>query len=114
LTDETGIDELSWMLGHDALETTFGYAELDDDVWLEEAIRCIAERAKHLHSNIVLSDDVEDAIKNHSEVEIDVNLQLETQIYQAINERIKETGETFHFKKNENNKIYFYFSKGSK
>lgn len=114
LTDETGIDELSWMLGHDALETTFGYAEVDDDVWFEEAIRCIAERAKHLHSNIVLSDDVEDAIKNHNEVEIDVNLQLETQIYQAINERIKETGETLHFKKNENNKIYFYFSKGSK
>ncbi|MBE0362451.1 hypothetical protein PULV_a3089 [Pseudoalteromonas ulvae UL12] len=114
LTDETGIDELSWMLGHDALETTFGYAEVDDDVWFEEAIRCIAERAKHFHSNIVLSDDVKDAIKSHSEVEIDVNLQLETQIYQAINERIKETGESLHFKKNENNKIYFYFSKESK
>lgn len=114
LTNETGIDELSWMLGHDALETTFGYAEVDDDVWFEEAIRCIAERAKHFHSNIVLSDDVKNAIKSHSEVEIVVNLQLETQIYQAINERTKETGETLHFKKNENNKIYFYFSKESK
>lgn len=114
LTDETGIEELSWMLGHYTLEVTYGYAENDDDIWLEEAIKCMLSQSKKLQSRVILSDEVKAMIKHDQEVEVEVNLQLERQIYQEIDNRLQETGESLHFKKVNGNKIYFYFEMESK
>lgn len=112
-TDDCGLEELSWFLGHDSLEITFGYAEMNpSEEWMEEAIKSISERACCINDKIYADDDILELVTESKELSIKLNLQLEGIVYKAINERIKNTGEEVHFKKLVNNNIYFYFTNG--
>ena len=113
LTNENGIEELAWMLGHDSLETTYGYAELHPtEEWLEEAKAYLARHASEIISKKHASQDIINIIKHSQSASLNISLQLEDIVYEAINQRIKETGEQVHFQKAESGELYFFFNKG--
>ncbi len=111
LTNENGIEELSWFLGHENLDMTFHYAEQNPtDEWMDEAIITISKRAASINKNLKIDSEIEKVINQARDESIRLNLQLESVIYQAINDRIKQTGEEVHFERVDNNEIYFYFT----
>ncbi|WP_105181575.1 hypothetical protein [Pseudoalteromonas sp. T1lg21] len=111
LTDETGIEELAWFLGHEDLEMAFHYAEVDpSSEWIDEAIISISKRATSINRNLNADKEIAKIIEVSKEKSLKLNLQLEGVIYEAINERIKTTGEKVHFKRVDDKDIYFYFS----
>lgn len=112
MTDEKGIEELSWFLGHEHLEMTFHYAEQNPTrEWMDEAIISIAKRASSINKNISVDAEISNVINTAKEKCMKLNLQLESVVYQAINDRIKETGEQVHFERVDGKNIYFYFTK---
>jgi hypothetical protein len=113
LTNEEGIEELSWFLGHESLEMTFGYAEINpSSEWMDEAVISISKRAKDINENLNADESINKIIETAKKRSLKLNIQLENVVYQAINERIKSTGEEVHFKRYENKNIYFYFTEG--
>ena len=113
LTNEEGIEELSWFLGHENLEMTFGYAEIHpSSEWMDEAIISIAKRAVKINENLNVDEAIDNIVDLAKEKSIKLNLQLEDVVYHAINERIKKTGEEVHFKRCDDKTIYFYFTDG--
>jgi len=112
LTDENGIEELSWFLGHEYLEMTFHYAEQNPtSEWMDEAVISIAKRASNINNCLKVDDEIAKVIEVAREKSVKLNLQLESVIYQAINDRIKETGEEVHFERaDDGQNIYFYFT----
>jgi hypothetical protein len=114
LTNEEGIEELSWFLGHENLEMTFGYAEIHpSSEWMDEAIISIAKRAVKINENLNVDKAISNIVELAKEKSIKLNLQLEDVVYHAINERIKKTGEEVHFKRCDDKTIYFYFTEGA-
>jgi len=114
LTNEEGIEELSWFLGHENLEMTFGYAEIHPNTeWMDEAIISIAKRAAKINENLNVDNAIDNIVELAKEKSIKLNLQLEDVVYHAINERIKNTGEEVHFNRCDDKTIYFYFTDGS-
>jgi len=114
LTNEEGIEELSWFMGHENLDMTFGYAEMNpSSEWMDEAIITIAKRASKINENLSVDKAIENILELAKEKSLKLNLQLEDVVYQAINQRIKKTGEEVHFKRCEDKTIYFYFIEGS-
>lgn len=111
LTDETGIEELAWFLGHEDLEMAFHYAEVDpSNEWIDEAIISISKRATSINKNLNADKEIAKIIEVSKEKSLKLNLQLEGVIYEAINERTKTTGEKVHFKRVDDKDVYFYFS----
>jgi len=111
LTNEEGIEELSWFLGHENLEMTFGYAEIHpSSEWMDEAIISIAKRAVKINENLNVDKTINNIVELAKEKSLKLNLQLEDIVYHAINERIKNTGEEVHFKRCDDKTIYFYFT----
>jgi hypothetical protein len=111
LTDETGIEELAWFLGHESLEMAFHYAEVaPSSEWMDEAIKSISKRAVSINKSLTIDEEIAQIIEVSKEKSLKLNLQLEGVIYEAINERIKSTGEKVHFKRVDEKDIYFYFS----
>jgi hypothetical protein len=114
LSNEEGIEELSWFLGHGSLEMTFGYAEINpSSEWMDEAAISISKRATSINENLNADKTINKIIKVAKEKTLKLNLQLEDVVYQAINERINKTGEEVHFKRSNDKNIYFYFTEGT-
>lgn len=112
LTDEKGIEELSWFLGHESLEMTFHYAEQNpSSEWIDEAIISISKRAANINQNLSVDDEIAKVIEVSKEKSLKLNLQLESVVYQAINDRINRTDEEVHFERTDGQDIYFYFTK---
>lgn len=112
LTEEKGIEELSWFLGHESLDMTFHYAEQNPSSdWIDEAIISISKRAANLNQNLNVDEEIAKVVEVSKEKSLKLNLQLESVVYQAINDRIKRTGEDVHFERVDGNDIYFYFTK---
>lgn len=115
LTDEKGIEELSWFLGHENLDMTFHYAEQNPtDEWQDEAILSISKRATSINQNLNTDEEISKVIDSAREESIRLNLQLESVIYEAINDRIRQTGEEVHFERVSDNDIYFYFTQAGR
>ncbi|WP_434951398.1 hypothetical protein ACRWQL_17925 [Shewanella sp. HL-SH4] len=111
LTDETGIEELAWFLGHDSLEMAFHYAEISpSSEWMDEAIKSISKRALTINKSLCMDEEIAKIIEVSKEKSLKLNLQLEGVIYEAINKRIKSTGEKVHFTRVDNKNVYFFFS----
>jgi len=114
LTNEEGIEELSWFMGHENLDMTFGYAEMNpSSEWMDEAAISISKRATNINENLNADKTINKIIKVAKEKALKLNLQLEDLVYQAINERINKTGEEVHFKRSNDKNIYFYFTEGT-
>lgn len=109
-SDDLGLEELSWFMGHAHLDQTFHYAELSPtDEWLEEAKRTIASIASNLDKQINSDKKIKEIITN-ARAETNVSTVLEGLVYHMIEEHQKKTGQEVRFHRIEGEDIFFYFS----
>lgn len=108
-SDDSGLEELSWFMGHSSLEQTFHYAEISpSDEWLEEAEIAIARIGSSLH-NQLQADDAITEIVNQAKNSTEIVAVLEPLIKQMINEHKQKTGKEVRFKRIDGKDIFFYF-----
>jgi len=110
LTDEEGLDELSWFLGHANLDQTFHYAEVaPTDEWIEEAELAIARIGASLNKHVNADDDIR-AIVNKARKTSNVSTVIEPLVQKLISEHKEKTNQEVRFCRIEGVKIFFYFS----
>lgn len=108
-SDEIGLEELSWFMGHSNLEQTFHYAEVSpSDEWIDEAEAAIAKTGtllnRSIHGDEIINNIIEEARKSTS-----ISLVLEPLIRTMIDEHKAKTGHEVRFYKIEENEVFFYF-----
>ncbi|SDK26331.1 hypothetical protein SAMN04488540_12331 [Ferrimonas sediminum] len=110
-SDEVGLEELSWFMGHSDLEQTFHYAEVaPTDEWIDEAEAAIA-RAGALLNKVIHGDDIVNDIVNKARKVTSICLVLEPLIRTMISEHKSQTGQEVRFYKIEGKEVFFYFCK---
>ena len=108
-SDDNGLEELSWFMGHSSLEQTFHYAEISpSDVWLEEAEIAIAIIGSSLHKQLQ-ADDAITEIVSQARKSTEIVAVLEPLIKQMINEHKQKTGKEVRFRRIDGKDIFFYF-----
>lgn len=113
-TDQMGLDELSWFMGHANLDQTFHYAELaPDDEWIEEAELTIARIGASLHKSINGDQTVKNIIANARE-NTTINTILQPLVLKMIEDHKAETGQQVRFCKIDGEDVFFYFTDASK
>lgn len=110
-SDEVGLEELSWFMGHSSLEQTFYYAEISPtDEWVDEAEAAIARTGallnKSIHGDNTVNNIIDKARKTTSTI-----LVLEPLIRTMIDEHKSKTGQEVRFYKIEGEEVFFYFCK---
>jgi hypothetical protein len=111
MTDNTGLEELSWFLGHADLEQTFHYAEVSpSSEWIDEAEVTIARIGASL-GKAILGDSSVTNIVNTARKKAKTSLVIEPLVRDLIDEHKKNTGETVRFHRIEGNAVFFYFQK---
>jgi len=109
-SDDLGLEELSWFMGHAHLDQTFHYAELSPtDEWLEEAKRTIARIASNLNKQINSDEKIKEIVTN-ARAQTNVSTVLEELVHHMIEEHQKNTGQEVRFHRIEGEDIFFYFS----
>ncbi|MBE4464862.1 hypothetical protein HJ014_09205 [Vibrio parahaemolyticus] len=108
-SDQTGLEELCWFMGHSNLDQTFYYAEvLPNSEWMEEAEAEIARIGGDLRKHILADQNVHQII-NEARSKAKTSVILEPLVRQLINEHKETTGQEIRFKKIEGNSVFFYF-----
>lgn len=108
-SDDNGLEELSWFMGHSSLEQTFHYAEISpSDEWLEEAEIAIARIGSSLHKQLEADDAITEIVRQAKKSTETVAV-LEPLIKQMINEHKQKTGEEVRFRRIDGKDIFFYF-----
>lgn len=108
-SDDKGLEELSWFMGHSSLEQTFHYAEISpSDEWLEEAEIAIARIGSSLHKQLQ-ADEAITEIVNQAKKSTETIAVLEPLIKQMINEHKQKTGKEVRFRRIDGKDIFFYF-----
>ena len=111
MTDNTGLEELSWFLGHANLEQTFHYAEVSpSSEWIDEAEVTIAKIGASL-GKAILGDASITNIVNTARKKAKTSLVIEPLVRDLIEEHKKNTGETVRFHRIEGKDLFFYFQK---
>lgn len=109
-SDETGLDELSWFMGHSNLDQTFYYAEIcPDDDWIDEAEATIARIGASLDMNIN-GDETIKSIINDARSKTEVTVILEPLVRKLIDKHKTKTGQQVRFHKVSGKDIFFYFT----
>lgn len=108
-SDNQGLDELSWFMGHSNLDQTFYYAEISpNDEWVEEAENTIARIGatlnKIIHGDHTIIDIVNMARKSST-----IYTVIESLVHDLITEHKTRTGQVVRFYKIDNNEVFFYF-----
>ena len=108
-SNDIGLEELSWFMGHSSLEQTFHYAEISpSDEWLEEAEIAIARIGSSLHKQLEADDAITEIVRQAKKSTETVAV-LEPLIKQMINEHKQKTGEEVRFSRIDGKDIFFYF-----
>lgn len=108
-SDQTGLEELSWFMGHSNLDQTFYYAEISpNSEWIEEAEAEIARIGSELQENIFADQAINNIIKK-ARKRAKASIILEPLMRQLIDEHKANTGQEVRFKKIEGQKVFFYF-----
>lgn len=111
-SDNLGLDELSWFMGHSNLDQTFYYAEISpSDEWVEEAESTIARIGADL-SRIIKGDDAINEIVTQARKSSTVYTVLEGLVHDLIAKHKEQTGQVVRFYKIDNNEVFFYFTRG--
>jgi len=109
-TQDSGLDELSWFMGHAGLDQTYHYAEVSPtDEWIDEAEATIAKIASSIHRPINADKEIQEIIKEarkHSNV-ITV---IEPLVRKLIEEHKAKTKKNVRFFKIEGHNVFFYFT----
>lgn len=109
-SDESGLEELSWFMGHSSLEQTFHYAEVNPtDEWVDEAEATIARIGSSLRQKIN-ADQTVTKIIDEARQSSSIELVLEPLIRRMINEYKSKTGQEIRFYKIDDKEVFFYFS----
>ena len=108
-SDESGLEELSWFMGHSSLEQTFHYAEVNpSDEWIDEAEATIASIGASLRQTInadkTITNIIGDARQSSS-----IELVLEPLIRSMVDEHKLKTGQEIRFYKIDDKEVFFYF-----
>tara|TARA_R110001583_G_C5668839_1_gene410510 strand:- start:6396 stop:8408 length:2013 start_codon:yes stop_codon:yes gene_type:complete len=110
-SDEVGLEELSWFMGHSGLEQTFHYAEVSPtEEWIDEAEAAISRIGSSLNKAIH-GDEVVDNIIEKARKTTSIALVLEPLIRTMIDEHKSKTGQEVRFYKIEGEEVFFYFCK---
>lgn len=110
-SDQIGLDELSWFMGHSNLDQTFYYAEVSpDDEWIDEAEATIAQIGASLNKHIN-GDQAVRSIINKARQSTNISTVLETLVRRLIDEHKEKTGQQVRFCKIDGNEVFFYFIK---
>lgn len=109
-TNNEGLEELSWFMGHASLEQTFHYAEISPtEDWLEEAEIAISKIGSDLRKSIYADDTIK-GIVNEARNTSDVIIVLEPLIRKLISEHKKATGKEVRFNRIDEENVFFYFT----
>lgn len=109
-TDQLGLEELSWFMGHANMDQTFHYAEVSPtDEWLEEAELTIAKIGARLKSTIY-GDDIVQNIVHKARQSRNVVTVLEDLVIDMIHEHKAKTGEEVRFRRIDGKNVFFYFT----
>ncbi len=109
-TDEEGLDELSWFMGHTNLDQTFHYAEVaPTDEWIEEAELTIARIGASLNKHINADDDIR-AIVDEARKTSNVSIVIEQLVQKLIAEHKEQTNQEVRFCRIEGKEVFFYFT----
>jgi hypothetical protein len=109
-SDQIGLDELSWFMGHSSLDQTFHYAEVShSDEWTEEAEVTIARIGASLNKTINADNDLKIIIEK-ARKETNISLILEPLVRSLIDEHKEKTGKKVHFHKVDDEDVFFYFT----
>lgn len=110
-SDDIGLEELAWFMGHSSLDEAFHYAEVDpSDEWIEEAESAIARTGAILDKTIN-GDEVVNNIIAEARTKTSISLILESLIRTMIDEHKTKTGQEVRFYKIEEEDVFFYFCK---
>lgn len=106
---DSGLEELSWFMGHADLDQTFHYAEISPtDEWIDEAEETISKIASSIHKSINADDKILDIVKEARQ-----NSSVTTVIQPLVRKLIEEhkaiTNQQVRFFKIEQNEVFFYF-----
>lgn len=109
-SDEVGLEELSWFMGHSNLDQTFHYAEIaPTEEWMEEAESTIAKIGALLHKSINGDDQVKKIVEQARKTS-SVSTVLEPLVRDLIKEHKTETGQEVRFCKIDGQEVFFYFT----
>ncbi len=109
-SDQLGLDELSWFVGHSNLDHTFHYAEISpDDDWIDEAEATISRIASSL-KDAINGDDTIKNIVSEARKRSSVSIILEPLVRNLIEQHKNKTGQQVRFHKISGNQIFFYFT----
>jgi hypothetical protein len=110
-SNDLGLDELSWFMGHSNLDQTFHYAEISpSDEWVEEAENTIAKIGASLN-RFINGDDKINEIIDKARKTTTIYTVLEGLVHELIDEHKKKTGQVVRFYKIADNEVFFYFKK---
>ncbi|MEW8347782.1 MAG: hypothetical protein AB2687_05685 [Candidatus Thiodiazotropha taylori] len=115
-TDEEGLDELSWFMGHANLDHTFHYAEVaPTDEWIEEAELTISRIGASLNKHINADDDIR-SIVDEARKASNISTVIQPLVQKLISEHKEKTKQEVRFCKIEGEDVFFYFTenKGNK
>ncbi|MFC1626207.1 hypothetical protein ACFL19_00745 [Pseudomonadota bacterium] len=109
-SDQLGLEELSWFMGHANMDQTFHYAEVSPtDEWVEEAESTIARIGAQLNKTIYGDKAIQGIVKK-ARATSSISTVLEQLVYSMIEEHKAKTGQQVHFHKIEGENVFFYFS----
>ncbi|MGF1862960.1 hypothetical protein [Photobacterium profundum] len=109
-SDEVGLDELSWFMGHSNLDQTFHYAEISpNDEWVDEAEATIARIGASLH-RFINGDYTVRNIVDKARKSTSISTVLEPLVRRLIDDHKKKTGQEVRFHKIGENEVFFYFT----
>jgi hypothetical protein len=113
-SDQVGLDELSWFMGHANLDQTFHYAEVaPDDEWIDEAELTIARIGASLHKSINGDQTIRELI-DKARKKATITTILQALVLKMIEEHKAETGQQVRFCKIEGEDVFFYFTDDKK
>jgi len=109
-TDQEGLDELSWFVGHSNLDQTFHYAEVaPTDEWTEEAELTISKIGASLTKHINADDSIR-SIVDKARKTSNVSTVIEPLVQKLIAEHKEKTKQEVRFSKIDGEDVFFYFT----
>jgi len=109
-TDQEGLDELSWFVGHSNLDQTFHYAEVaPTDEWVEEAELTISKIGASLTKHINADDGIRSIIDKARKTS-NVSTVIEPLVQKLIAEHKEKTKQEVRFSKIDGEDVFFYFT----
>jgi len=109
-SDESGLDELSWFMGHSNLDMTFHYAELSPtDEWIEEAELTISKIGATLNMHINADKHIRSIVDTARKTS-NISTVIEPLVRKLIDEHKKITKQEVRFCRIDGEEVFFYFS----